>query len=452
MFNPKKKNLKKKLFKYCFLILFLNSYLLAQIPDSVSTRIYYPFIVDSIRISGNDQTEDFIILRELTFSKGDTLSREEVFYNRERVYSLGLFAHVYISPVVENSINIIDIIVDERWYIYPIPFVNIKERDWKKLSYGIFLRIDNFRGRNEQISAIASFGYDPSFALNYFNPNLIGKEDFFLKSGFLYSNINNKSLTAELIYGEPFKQKFFRPYLLFGKRLLLFHKLYASLAFNYYETDKYFDGINVSGERIDRFPEVQLGYEFDSRDLIQFPREGIFAQASYSFKGIGFNSIDYKVARVDFREYRKIIGKLFSKWRFSARYTFGDKIPFYDYSILGLDERIRGYFTRKSEGNHFYFTSLEFFYPIIEELNIDLDFIPIIPEQLLKYRVALYTQLFGDAGTTLYKNQVISLNRFQSGYGLGITFLVLPYNLLRIEYAFDNFGKTEWIFDLGVAF
>ncbi|MFN3694152.1 MAG: hypothetical protein ACK4UV_04010, partial [Ignavibacterium sp.] len=72
--------------------------------------------------------------------------------------------------------------------------------------------------------------------------------------------------------------------------------------------------------------------------------------------------------------------------------------------------------------------------------------------QLLKYRVALYTQLFGDAGTTLYKNQSLSLNRFKSGYGLGLTFLVLPYNLLRIEYAFDNFGKTEWIFDLGVAF
>lgn len=451
MFNPKRK-LKSELIKYLILLSLFASVTFAQLPDSSEVSKLYPFVVDSIRITGNDQTEDFIILKELTFSKGDTLSREEVFYNRERIYSLGLFAHVYVYPSIENSSNILEIVVDERWYIYPVPFINIKERDWKKLSYGIFLRVDNFRGRNEQISAIASFGYDPSFALNYFNPNFISKGEFFLRSGFLYSNINNKSLTAENIYGDEFKQKFFRPYILFGKRLYLFHKIYTSIAFNYYETDKYFQGINVSGQRIDRFPEVQLGYEFDSRDLIQFPREGIYAQASYSFKGIGFNSIDYKVARFDFREYRNILGKLFSKWRFAGRLTFGNEIPYYDYSILGLDERIRGYFTRKTEGNHFYFTSLEFFYPIIEELNINLDFIPIIPEQLLKYRVALYTQLFGDAGTTLYKNQQISLNRFKSGYGLGITLLVLPYNLLRIEYAFDNFGKTEWIFDLGVAF
>ncbi|GIV45793.1 MAG: hypothetical protein KatS3mg036_0611 [Ignavibacterium sp.] len=438
--------------KYFLAFLFFNEVITAQIPDSLVYQISFPFVVDSIRIIGNDQTEDFIITRELTFSIGDTLTPEIIFYNRERIYSLGLFAHVYVNPLVENSTNILEIKVEERWYIYPIPFVNIKERDWNKLSYGIFLRIDNFRGRNEQINAITSFGYDPSFALNYYNPNLIGKEDFFLRVGFLYSNVNNKSPSAEILFGEPFKQKFFRPYLLFGKRLLLFHKLYASIAYNYYETEKYFDGINISGERIDRFPELQLGYEFDSRDLVQFPREGIFTQASYSLKGLGVNSINYQVARIDFREYRNIVGKLFSKWRLTARFTSGDKVPYYDYSILGLDERIRGYFTRKSEGSHFYFTSLEFFYPIIEELNIDLEFIPIIPKQLLKYRVALYTQLFGDAGTALYKNKSLSLNRFQSGYGIGLTFLVLPYNLLRIEYAFDNFGKTEWIFDLGVAF
>lgn len=442
-----------KLFlKYFLTFLFLNGLANAQIPDSSSSQSLYPFIVDSIRITGNDQTEEFIITRELTFSKGDTLSQDLIFYNRERIYSLGLFAHVYINPLIENSTNILEINVEERWYIYPVPFVNIKERDWNKLSYGIFLRIDNFRGRNEQINALSSFGYDPSFALNYYNPNLIGKEDFFLRIGFLYSNLNNKSTSAEILYGEPFKQKFFRPYLLFGKRFLLFHKLFASAAFNYYETDKYFEGINVSGQRIDKFPEIQFGYEFDSRDLIQFPREGIFSQAALSFKGLGVNSINYQVARIEFREYRNIIDKIFSKWKFAARYTTGDKIPFYDYSILGLDERIRGYFTRKSEGKHFYFTSFEIYYPVVEEVNIDLDFIPIIPEQLLKYRIAFYTQLFGDAGTSFNKHNSLTLKQFKSGYGLGITFLVLPYNLLRVEYAFDNFGNTEWIFDLGVSF
>lgn len=424
----------------------------SQIPDSIAVSKLYPFKVDSVSIKGNEQTEEFIIKRELTFNIGDTLSAEIVQYNRERIYSLGLFAHVFVYPVVTNSINILEIVVEERWYIFPIPFVTIKEKDFNKLSFGIYLKINNFRGRNEEITAVAAFGYDPAYSINYYNPNLIGKEDFFLRTGFIYSDVNNKSPSAEILYGEKFSQKFFRTHFLFGKRLALFHKLYAAAAFNYYESPHYISGINVSGERIDRFPELQFGYEFDSRDLIQFPRDGIFASASYSFKGLGINSINYNVARIDFREYRKILGNLFSKWRFSARFTNGNEIPFYDYSILGIDEKVRGYFTRKTEGNHFYFASAEFFYPIIEELNLDFDFIPIIPEQLLKFRIALYTQAFGDAGTTQYKNQPLSFNRFISGYGLGLTLLVLPYNILRIEYALDNFGNNEWLFDLGVSF
>lgn len=439
-------------YKLIVVFLLLSGISFSQIPDSVSVSKLYPFKVDSISIKGNEQTEEFIIRRELTFNIGDTLSAEIVNYNRERIYSLGLFAHVYVFPVEKNSINILEIVVEERWYIYPIPFVTIKEKDFNKLSFGIYLKINNFRGRNEEITAVTAFGYDPAFSLNYYNPNLIGKEDFFLRTVFIYSDVNNKSPSAENLYGEKFSQKYFRIHLLIGKRIDLFHKLCLATAFNYYETPKYFSGINVSSERIDRFPELQFGYEFDSRDLIQFPRNGIFASASLSFKGLGVNSINYNVARIDFREYRRIVGNLFSKWRFSARFTNGSEIPFYDYSILGIDEKVRGYFTRKNEGNHFYFASAEFFYPIIEELNLNFDFIPIIPEQLLKFRIALYTQAFGDAGTTQYKHQPLSFNRFISGYGLGITLLVLPYNILRIEYALDNFGKKEWIFDLGISF
>lgn len=453
MFKIKNRFLKNNTYrKYIIAFILFSGISFSQIPDSISVGKLYPFRVDSISIRGNEQTEDFIIRRELTFNIGDTLTAEIVNFNRERIYSLGLFAHVYIYPVIQASTNILEIVVEERWYIYPIPFVTIKEKDFNKLSFGIYLKINNFRGRNEEINAVTAFGYDPTYSLNYFNPNIIGKEDFFLRTDFIYSDVTNKSPSAETLYGESFSQKFFRAYFLIGKRLCLFHKLYIATAFNYYETSKYVYGINVSNERIDRFPELQFGYEFDTRDLIQFPRNGIFASASYSFKGMGLNSINYNVARFDLREYRKIVGKLYAKWRFTARFTIGNEIPFYDYSILGIDEKVRGYFTRKTEGNHFYFTSAEFFYPIIEELNLNFDFIPIIPEQLLKFRIALFTQAFGDAGTTQYKHQPLSLNSSISGYGLGLTLVVLPYNILRIEYALDNFGNKEWIFDLGISF
>ena len=135
---------------------------------------------------------------------------------------------------------------------------------------------------------------------------------------------------------------------------------------------------------------------------------------------------------------RKLFGELISKWRLASRFTFGDKIPYYDYSIIGYSEKIRGHYSKKFEGNDYYLGSIEFYYPIIQEINIDLTFIPILPDQLLSYRVGFYTQIFAETGMAKLNSEPFALNRFNSGYGLGITCLILPYQILRVEVAFDE--------------
>ena len=101
----------------------------------------------------------------------------------------------------------------------------------------------------------------------------------------------------------------------------------------------------------------------------------------------------------------------------------GKLVPFYDYSYLGYSERIRGHFFDESEGNNLYLASLEFNYPLVKDFNISFDFIPIIPQQLLSYRVALYLQMFGDTGATQFKGQPISINdfHFRLWFGNNIT-------------------------------
>ena len=96
--------------------------------------------------------------------------------------------------------------------------------------------------------------------------------------------------------------------------------------------------------------------------------------------------------------------------------------------------------------------SVELYYPIIEELNIDLSFIPIIPDKLLSYRIGFYTQIFAETGMAKYKDEPLAINKFNSGYGLGLTFLILPYSILRVEVAFNEQLKSQFIFDLGVSF
>lgn len=434
-----------------FFILLIAFNLIAQSELQVHTELY-PFRVDSVNIKGNDITKDFIITRELTFKPGDIISLEVASYNRERIYSLGIFNQVTLEPEKNDSFNILNIIVEESWYIYPIPFVNIKERDWNKLSFGMFLVLKNFRGRNETLSAVAAFGYDPTFGLSYYNPNSIANENIFFYSRIGYSDVSNKSLIAEEAAGGKFDQKVISGELEIGRRFFIFQRLSLRFGFNYIESPFYLEGINASNQRIDRIYSLTAAYQYDTRDLVQFPKTGFFANSSYTFKGLGINDINYNVARVDLRSYHHLIEKLHFKMRFTSRFTLGDNIPYSDNSIIGLEDKIRGFFKNKFEGNHSYFTSAELYYPIIEELYINLDFIPIIPEKLLSYRFALYAQIFADAGAVQKRNTSLSLNHFKSGYGAGITILILPYYVARIEYAFNELKKSELILDVGVSF
>lgn len=433
-------------------VIVFSSYIFPQNPDSLFNSELYPFVVDSIAISGNDITEEFIIFRELNFAPGDTLAKNNAYFNRERVYSLGIFNHVYFIPTIVDSINLLTIEVEESWYIYPIPFLDARDGDLDKLTYGILLRLRNFRGRNEDLTASIGFGYDPRFSLGYFNPNILGNENIFIGMRVGYSDISNRSLIAENIYGRAFDQKYISANLTLGKRFGLFDRFYLTGGYNYIETPFFIAGINASDDRIDNVVEVGVGYEHDTRDLYQFPKDGIFSSFNFTQKGLGFDNINYSIARVDYREYRQLFSKLISKWRFNSRFTFGDDVPYYDYSRLEGSQRVRGHYDEKFEGRDYYFGSLEFYYPIIEELNIDLTFIPIIPDQLLSYRIGFYAQVFAETGIAKFKSDPLAINRFNSGYGFGITLLILPYQVLRIEMAFNEQMKSEFILNLGISF
>jgi outer membrane protein assembly factor BamA len=420
-------------------------------PDSVKSYLF-PVIVDSIIISGNDITEEEIILRELTFSPGDTLTEKLAYYNKERIFSLGIFTKVEIYPLTGKLKDNIIIHVEESWYIYPIPFVQLKNKDWDKLSYGFYAVVKNFRGRNETITGKAAFGYDPSFTLSYYKPSVTRGSNIFFQADVAYTNIKNISTTAEKLYGNEFDQKLISGQVTTGKRFGLFNWLSLSLAYNYIEMPFFIKGVSASDSRIDRFPSVGVSYMFDDRDLIQFPKNGLFFDIDWIWKGFGINDANYGILNLDFREYRSLWRELHGKWRFASRFTMGKMIPFYDYSYLGYAEKIRGHFNDQEEGNHFYLSSLELYHPIIKDMNISFEWVPLIPDQLLRYRIALYGQLFVDTGAVQQRNKKLGLNNFNTGFGAGLTFLVLPYNLLRIEYALDEFNNSEFILDLGVSF
>ncbi len=437
--------------KIVFLTLF--PIIISAQSDTLFYESEFSIVIDSILITGNETTEDFIILRELTFGIGDTLDHHLASYNRERIYSLRIFNEVQLRPYLFDGKNILEIDIEESWYIYPIPIVVLKDRDWDKLSYGVSVSLLNFRGRNETLGGSATFGYDPSFGFRYFNPNLSYNQNLNLQVNLAYSTVTNKSYEAENLYGDSFEQKNFTSRVQLGKRFGNYHWTYLKTGYDYVETPFYIPGINASNSNIDRTLILGASYVYDTRDLTLYASDGIYMFLNYEWKGLGIDEINYRVADLEFREYRKVVEKFTAKWRFSLRHTAGETVPFYDYSFLGYSERIRGYFNDgESEGNDRFIGSVEINYPIIQETRINLYWIPLLPNSLLSYRVAVIAGLFGDTGVTKNSGDPLLIKEFNTGYGTGISFLLLPYFIFRFEFAINDNGKTEWIFDLGSSF
>jgi hypothetical protein len=64
----------------------------------------------------------------------------------------------------------------------------------------------------------------------------------------------------------------------------------------------------------------------------------------------------------------------------------------------------------------------------------------------------LYSEIFADAGAVKQRDRSIGIRNFDSGYGFGFTFLILPYNIARIELAFNDKLNSEIVLDLGISF
>lgn len=441
------------IFRYIILLsITLCFYAFAQTKDSVLIGGNYKIKIDSIKIKGNNKTKDFIILRELTFKEGDTLTTAKAEYNRDRVYSIALFGNVEIIPFQYSDHVTAYIIVEESWYIWPIPFAELKDKDWKKLSYGLDLLVKNFFGNNERFRARISLGYDPSYYLSYSNPVIDNSNKYLFNSEFNYSKIQNRSKKAEYLAGKSFDQKFISTQIGLGKRISLYQYANITAGFSYIETPFYLNRISASNDRIDRMFYFGLGYTYDTRDLAQFPKKGLLYSGNLAIKGLAINQINYQILNFDIRAYKELITDIYGKVRLTTRNLIGSNIPYYDYSYLGYGERVRGNSHKIEEGENYYLFSIETFTPIIKEFRVSFDWVPLLPKELLIYKVALYAQAFGDAGLIYNYNEHINFGKTERGYGAGLTLLILPYDMMRVEFAVNEFRNSELLVELGISF
>ncbi|MCF7944490.1 MAG: outer membrane protein assembly factor BamA [Spirochaetia bacterium] len=65
--------------------------------------------IDNIILEGNTKTKDNVILRELTFSKGDIFSKQELMRSIQNIYNTGIIESVNVEPLYGSEEGLIDL-------------------------------------------------------------------------------------------------------------------------------------------------------------------------------------------------------------------------------------------------------------------------------------------------------------------------------------------------------
>jgi len=182
--------------------------------------------ISAIEITGNKKTRAYVILRELPFKVGDSISKDSlVILNtiaQQQLVNTALFLEVKVNESELDSTNVtINVHLKERWYFFPLPYFrwvdrnfnqwwNEQNRSLDRVNYGINLRQGNVSGNNDKLTVGLISGYTQQSVVKYQIPFIDKKLKFGMGVGWAqfnqkevnYTTLNNKQVflrTEEVI-------------------------------------------------------------------------------------------------------------------------------------------------------------------------------------------------------------------------------------------------------------
>ena len=403
-------------------------------------------VVSKIVVTGNETTQEHVILREMSLKVGSPLTAEALEADQKRIYSLELFNKVDVDYSAEGYEATVYVRVSERWYIFPFPVLGFKYRDIKKLYYGAGIIHENFRGRNEKIFGSFALGFDRWVNLTYQNPKLTDDDDIFFRGEVSYSHVQNQNVSQGL-----YDQRVLSAGTYLGKRFGLYNTLLGYVGYDDWIVSEPGEGRTASPTGRDRYVSVGLQYTLDARDLREYPTAGHLVILSATKIGVGHNDVDLFRYQADLRDYYPLGDGMALCGRVYGSFLSGGVVPAYLHAYFGYHERLRGYFSTVLEGEDMVGANAELRVPILKPRyhTVSASF---LPPEFRVWRFGLYAGAFADAGAIWYRTSSMVKAPWHSGCGAGLHFL-LPYSIVvRTEYAVNQLGKGQFVLDFDASF
>lgn len=429
------------------------------------------FSIGKIEFSGNNKTKEYIILRELMFKEGEKYNWEEFAKlkksSEENLMNTSLFhkANISTSDKIGDSVNI-KITVVERWYLWPIPQVDIDERNfnvwWEKksldrLSGGIFLTKENFRGRMENLTIILMAGYNQQYGISYMAPYINKSKTLGVGADIIWSGkheVNNITRDDKQIFYKDVNQ-YVRKELSIGFNLQYRKNFYNThfLQFNY-QNFNLSQGLldsskNYSWKDQTSLPFFGLYYKLkiDHRNFKTYPLKGYYIDLEIFKYGLGIldnKNLNLWDLKTTVRKYWEIRKNLYFAGGFIGKLSNYKGHPFLLQKSLGYGrDFVRGYEYYVVDGQHYGVAKANLKYAIFSQRTSKIDFIKTNKFNTIPW--AVYVNLFADAGLVT-RNTDENISNILPGktlhsVGLGIDLSTYYDRVVRFELALNGFGE-----------
>ena len=444
-----------------------------------STKGFY--IISDVIYTGNDQTRNHIIRRELDLSAGDTIyfaDSTRIFeQNANRVFNTRLFitTNIYFLPSADTLYKTVAVKVRERWYTIPQIIFELADRnfnEWwyvrdrslRRVNIGMGLKRYNMRGRNETLTLKVQGGFQNKYDLYYSLPYLSRKQKTSLRFGFSYSTDNNVAYQTvnnrlEYIKTDDNSRERFYGTIEVGRRQGFFSWQSLNLQFHLKSIADTIVKLNsdylLNGDNVQRFMALSYVWSYDKRNIHYYPTGGYQVKLTANQNGLGiFGDVAISELVLEYLKFFELRKKLSVGAKLKTKISLPRQQPYNLYEGMGYgDSYVRGYDTYVVDGQHYGLFRSEIRQNIFDRVFEDMSLIPLKQFQTLP--LAANIKFFTDMGyvyNPLYEQYGNSFaNRPLVSVGIGLDVITFYDRVFRFEYAVTQTGQQGFYFNIGSA-
>lgn len=426
-----------------------------------------PFTVRRIYISGDRITKESVILREIPFKSGDEYSLSVLVKKfedaRRQLMNTTLFHEVMVTLKSFEGYYV-DILVEvrERWYVFPIPYFKLVDRNFNqwlveqdarldRINYGIKVFHNNATGNNDKLNIWLMNGYTKQVSVNYDRLYIDKKMKWGTNIGIALGK--NREINYNTYNN---KQQFFKDTNNFVRSSF---RTYAELTYRRAIRTRHRFGISYVQERVTdtiialnpsyfkngrdkiAFPELYYTMSYADVDYIPYPLQGYMAEVSFAKRG--FNKI---------MNLWQFSAKASGNWKIADKTFFGTRIsgivklpfkqPYFNQRLLGYsDFFMQGYEYYVVDGvaGGYIKTSV-----IRELLNFSFHAKRKRHEEVYRVPFRIYAKAYANAGYMYNPSPGTSNlnNRMLYSGGIGIDIITHYDFTLKLEWSFNQLGQN----------